>query len=93
MNVEITDIRNKLKRAATIYQKCKIKLGVAKAKLVEAEFLLDLICGNQKYDINLELLKHDIKEHLDNALKIFIESGYEHLQARIYKAQGMMWFS
>ena len=45
MNDEIKNLRTRLRRAADFYKKEKLDLALAKAKLLEAEFLIDVITG------------------------------------------------
>lgn len=50
----IRNSREKLNSARTYYSKANIPFGIAKASLVEAEFLIEILFGYFPHNLNIE---------------------------------------
>ncbi len=67
--------------------------SVAKTCLLEAEFMIDLICTDYKHTYNKETIHIDVNILLQEAKTIFSDFGNESLKARSMKSLGILWFN
>ena len=88
----IRNSREKLKSARTYYSKANVQFGIAKASLVEAEFLIEILFGFFFHNLEIEESYKETEVLLQKSRQIFKTMGYQSLEARVLKNLGYLKF-